>query len=235
MIKVTDVTKTYWMGEVEVNALNGVSFEIHDGEMVAIMGPSGSGKSTLLSLINGDNPQAYANEIYLFDKRRGSGESIWDIKQKIGFISPELHWYFDKSISVFDTVASGFFDTVGLFKKLSEEQEILVAKWLAVFNLSEHAFALLSNLSVSRQRVVMLIRALIKNPALLILDEPCQGLDNQQTVNFIYLIDHFCQDKTLIYVSHYDQEVPSCINKKLELNEGKATISMIANKQKAVA
>jgi molybdate transport system ATP-binding protein len=101
--------------------------------------------------------------------------------------------------------------------------------------LSEQAFKLLSNLSVSQQRLVMLIRALIKNPALLILDEPCQGLDDQQNTDFIYLIDHFCQDKTLIYVSHYDHEVPSCVNKRLELNEGKASITIFEKNEKAVA
>jgi molybdate transport system ATP-binding protein len=212
-----------------------VNWNVQKGDKWQVKGANGSGKSTLLSLINGDNPQAYANEIYLFDKRRGTGESIWDIKQKIGYVSPELHWYFDKSISVFETIASGFFDTMGLYRNLSEEQKTLIAKWLAVFNLSGQAFILLSNLPVSQQRRVMLIRALIKNPALLILDEPCQGLDDQQTADFIYLIDHFCQDKTLIYVSHYDHEVPSCINKKLELKDGKATITIFEKKEKAVA
>lgn len=213
-----------------------VNWNVQKGDKWQVKGPNGSGKSTLLSLINGDNPQAYANEIYLFDKRRGSGESIWDIKQKIGYVSPELHWYFDKSISVFETVASGFFDTIGLYRKLSEEQETLIAKWLAVFNLSEQAFISLSHLPVSTQRLVMLIRALIKNPVLLILDEPCQGLDDQQTADLIYLIDHFCQNTTLIYVSHYDSEVPSCVNKKLELKEGKATTTTIFEKnEKAVA
>jgi molybdate transport system ATP-binding protein len=212
-----------------------VNWNVKKGDKWQVKGANGSGKSTLLSLINGDNPQAYANEIYLFDRKRGTGESIWDIKQKTGFVSPELHWYFDKSISVFETVASGFFDTMGLFKRLSEEQETLIAKWLTFFNLSERAFTLLSHLPVSMQRLVMLIRALIKNPALLILDEPCQGLDDQQTADFVYLIDHFCQDKTLIYVSHYDHEVPSCINKKLELKEGKATITIFEKKEKAVA
>jgi len=212
-----------------------VNWNVQKGEKWQVKGANGSGKSTLLSLMNGDNPQAYANEIYLFDKKRGTGESIWDIKRKIGYVSPELHWYFDKTISVFETIASGFFDTMRLYRRLSEEQETLIAKWLAVFNLSEQAFKLLSNLSVSQQRLVMLIRALIKNPALLILDEPCQGLDDQQTADFVYLIDHFCQDKTLIYVSHYDHEVPSCINKKLELKEGKATITILEKKEKAVA
>lgn len=212
-----------------------VNWNVQKGDKWQVKGANGSGKSTLLSLINGDNPQAYSNEIYLFDKRRGSGESIWDIKKKIGYVSPELHWYFDKAISVFEAIASGFFDTMGLYRKLSEEQETLIAKWLAVFNLSEQAFTLLSNLSVSKQRLVMLIRALIKNPPLLILDEPCQGLDEQQTADFIYLIDHFCQSKTLIYVSHYENELPSCINKKIELKEGSATITIIDKTQKAVA
>ncbi|HWI90497.1 MAG TPA: ATP-binding cassette domain-containing protein [Flavisolibacter sp.] len=212
-----------------------VNWNVQKGDKWQVKGANGSGKSTLLSLINGDNPQAYANEIYLFDKRRGSGESIWDIKQKIGYVSPELHWHFDKSISVFETIGSGFFDTMGLYRRLSEEQETLIAKWLYVFHLSEQAFKLLSNLSLSQQRLVMLIRALIKNPALLILDEPCQGLDDRQTADFIYLIDHFCQDKTLIYVSHYDHEVPSSVNKRLELKEGKATITIFEKNEKAVA
>jgi molybdate transport system ATP-binding protein len=212
-----------------------VNWNVQKSDKWQVKGANGSGKSTLLSLINGDNPQAYANEIYLFDRRRGTGESIWDIKQKIGYVSPEMHWYFDKSISVFETIASGFFDTMGLYRKLSEQQETLIAKWFAVFDLSEQAFTLLSHLSVSKQRLVMLIRALIKNPSLLILDEPCQGLDDQQTADFIYLIDHFCHDKTLIYVSHYDHEVPSCINKKLELKNGKAAVTIIDNTHKAVA
>jgi len=212
-----------------------INWNVQKGDKWQVQGANGSGKSTLLNLINGDNPQAYANEIYLFDKRRGSGESIWDIKQKIGYLSPELHWYFDKNISVFETIGSGFFDTMGLYRKLSEEQENLIAKWLVAFHLSEQAFKLLSNLSVSQQRLVMLIRALVKNPALLILDEPCQGLDDQQTADFIDFIDHFCQDKTLIYVSHYNHEVPTCIDKKLELREGKAIITIVEKKLKAVA
>jgi molybdate transport system ATP-binding protein len=235
-----EFSSAVYMNNVSVRYNNKIIFErvnwiVQKGDKWQVKGANGSGKSTLLSLINGDNPQAYANEIYLFDKRRGTGESIWDIKQKIGFVSPELHWYFDKSISVFETIASGFFDTIGLYKRLSEEQETVIAKWLAVFNLSEQAFSLLSHLPLSRQRLVMLVRALIKNPALLILDEPCQGLDNQQTADFIYIIDHFCQGKTLIYVSHYDHEVPSCINKKLELTDGKATITIFEKKEKAVA
>jgi molybdate transport system ATP-binding protein len=219
----------------EKSIFENVNWNVQKRDKWQLKGANGSGKSTLLSLITGDNPQAYANEIYLFDKRRGSGESIWDIKQKIGYVSPELHWYFDKTISVFETIGSGFFDTMGLYKKLTEEQEILIAKWISIFNLSEQTFKSLRNLSLSQQRLVMLIRALVKNPALVILDEPCQGLDDHQTADFVDLIDHFCYNKTLIYVSHYDHEVPSCINKTLELREGKSTITIFEKKEKAIA
>ena len=116
-VKMVNVSVEY--GDKKI--LHNINWEIQRGEKWLLKGPNGAGKSTLLSLIYGDNPQAYANEIYLFDKRRGSGESIWDIKQKIGYVSPELQWYFDTSITVFDAVASGFFDTIGLYKKLTNQ------------------------------------------------------------------------------------------------------------------
>ncbi len=94
--------------------LSNINWQINRGERWLLKGVNGAGKSTLISLITGDHPQAYANKVFLFDKKRGSGESIWDIKKKIGFVSPELHWYFDKTISVYNTIASGFFDTIGV-------------------------------------------------------------------------------------------------------------------------
>ena len=102
--------------------LQNLNWKIEQGEKWLLRGRNGAGKSSLLSLITGDHPQAYSNEIYLFGKRRGSGESIWDIKQKTGYISPELHAYFDKNISCFQAIGSGYFDTIGLYKKLSEQQ-----------------------------------------------------------------------------------------------------------------
>ena len=119
----------------EKKILNNINWEVKKGERWNLSGPNGAGKSTLLSLITADNPQAYANEIYLFDKRRGSGESIWDIKQKIGFVSPELHLYFDYSATCFEVIASGLFDTIGLFRHLSNQQEKKVLLWLKLFQL----------------------------------------------------------------------------------------------------
>jgi molybdate transport system ATP-binding protein len=199
--------------------LSNINWQINSGERWLLKGANGVGKSTLISLITGDHPQAYANKVFLFDQKRGSGESIWDIKRKIGFVSPELHWYYDKTISVYNTIASGFFDTVGVYKKLSEAQQNIVAAWLNFLNINAKAQQQLYTLSTSQQRLALLARALVKNPPLLILDEPCQGLDEQQVKDFVALVDDLCNqlNKTLIYVSHYENEIPKCVDKVMLL------------------
>lgn len=213
----------------ENQILEHIDWDVKKGERWSLSGPNGSGKSTLLSLINADNPQAYANEIYLFDKRRGRGESIWDIKKKIGFVSPELHLYFDITITVFAVVASGLFDTIGLFRQLNEEQEVIINNWIKLLELEELSGKLLCNLSLGKQRLVLLARALVKNPPLLILDEPAQGLDEEQTNLLKSIIEQICDhsDKTLIYVTHLKEEIPSCVTKFIELENGRIKVSSI--------
>lgn len=206
--------------------LENINWKVNKGECWSVSGHNGSGKSTLLSLITGDNPQAFANEIYLFDKRKGSGESIWDLKKKIGYVSPELHHYFNEGCSCFDVVASGVFDTIGLFRILDESQEGIVNEWMELFHISHFSKRIFKQLSNGEQRLVLLARALVKNPPLLILDEPCQGLDNEITNWFIALINNICihLKKTLIYVTHYENEVPPCVMYNLKLNEGKIAV-----------
>ncbi|MFC0772465.1 ATP-binding cassette domain-containing protein [Terrimonas alba] len=224
IVKIKNVTIQY--GDKII--LQNINWEVKQGDHWLVKGHNGAGKSTLLSLITADNPQAYSHEIYLFDKRRGTGESIWDIKKKIGFVSPELHKFFDMSTSVHNVIGSGFFDTMGLFRLLSNEQEQMVNEWLGVFDLTDQREKPLFLLSTGQQRKALLARALIKNPALLVLDEPCQGLDDHQTKHFLELIDSICNCSatTLIYVSHYDNEIPACILQKMELLQGKQ-ISLI--------
>ncbi|MCF2442663.1 ATP-binding cassette domain-containing protein [Dyadobacter sp. CY345] len=204
--------------------LKGISWKIRKGEKWALSGANGSGKSTLLSIITADNPQRFANDFDLFDKKRGGiGASIWDIKQKIGHVSPELHLYFPKNTTVFKTIASGFFDATGIFfKKLTYIQIARVhevAELLHVHPLIEKDF---SQLSKGEQRLVLLARALVKNPPLLILDEPCQGLDTVSIEYFKSVVDAICktQERTLIYVSHYLNEIPSCVTRFLKLEKG---------------
>ncbi|MGZ8557017.1 MAG: ATP-binding cassette domain-containing protein [Chitinophagaceae bacterium] len=203
--------------------LDNINWQVKKGERWLVKGHNGAGKSTLLSLITADNPQAYSKDIYLFDKKRGSGESIWDIKKHIGFVSPELHKFFDTGSSVHHVIASGFFDTIGLFRQLSAAQEKTINDWTSFFDLEEYINKPLFLLPAGQQRLALLARALIKNPALLVLDEPCQGLDDHQAKQFLNLIDEICNqsETTLIFVSHYDDEIPRCITNKLELQQGK--------------
>ena len=133
--------------------LDNINWKVNKGECWNVSGHNGSGKCTLLSLITGNNPQAFANEIYLFDRKKGSGESIWDIKQKIGYVSPELHHYFDAACSCFEVVASGLFDTIGLFKKLKEKQKSIVKEWMSLLHLEQFENKLFKQSSNGEQRL----------------------------------------------------------------------------------
>jgi len=221
IVKMVDVNISY--GEKQV--LKNINWEVKAGEKWLLQGHNGSGKSTLLSLVNGDHPQSYANELYLFGNRRGSGESIWDIKQHIGLISPEFHWYFDAMATVWQSIASGFYDTVGLFQQLPYTKGQQVDELVDYFGLTENKNELLSSLPLGKQRLVLLARTIIKNPELLILDEPCQGLDQQQTVHFNQLVDELCSNgMTLIYVGHFESQLPTCIEKRILLEKGEVKV-----------
>ncbi|CAH0241204.1 Ribosome-associated ATPase [Pedobacter sp. Bi27] len=221
MVKMVDVNISY--GEKQV--LKNINWEVKAGEKWLLQGPNGSGKSTLLSLINGDHPQSYANELYLFGNRRGTGESIWDIKQHIGLISPEFHWYFDATSTVWKCIASGFYDTVGLFQQLPYSKRAQVDELIEYFGLTDNKNELLTALPLGKQRLVLLARTIIKNPELLILDEPCQGLDQQQTRHFNQLVDELCSNgMTLIYVGHFESQLPTCIEKRILLEKGEVKV-----------
>ena len=206
----------------EHTILNNINWQIKPGESWALFGHNGAGKSTLLSLINGDNPQAYANDIVLFDKKRGTGESIWDIKKKTGFLSPELYQYFPTDQSALQVVESGYYDTLGLFRPSNTAKAAKCMEWLQALGIDQYARQPLKSIPASAQRLCLLARALIKMPDLLILDEPCQGLDKQQRQRFNELIDVVMANTgmALIYVTHYANELPSCIDKVLALKKG---------------
>lgn len=199
--------------------LNNFNWTVLRGEKWALCGMNGSGKSTLLSLIYADNPQAYACDISLFGSRRGTGESIWDIKKRIGYVSPEMFRSYRKNIRTIEIVASGLHDTIGLYRKMTEDDAENCQWWMDLFGIGQLAQRSFLTLSSGEQRLALLARAFVKDPELLILDEPFHGLDERNIEKSRAIIDCFCSrvGKTLIMVSHNEAEFPQCINRRLNL------------------
>lgn len=198
-----------------------LNWTIHKGERWALLGPNGSGKSTLLSYIFADNPQAYAKDIALFGKKRGTGESIWDIKKRIGYTSSEMHLYYREPVNCLKVVESGFFDSIGLFRNCSPGQQTIAQYLMEQLGISHLAGRLFLQISSGEQRMVLFARALVKNPELLILDEPFHGLDDQNKAACQAAIESFSvqPDKSLIFVTHQKEEIPSCIDHTKELQK----------------
>ncbi|RYD87694.1 MAG: ATP-binding cassette domain-containing protein, partial [Sphingobacteriales bacterium] len=207
----------------EKRVLHAINWTVKQGERWALVGPNGAGKSTLLSLINGDNPQAFANHIVLFDRKKGSGESIWDIKRKIGFFSPELYQYFPLETGCLDAVESGFYDTIGLFRPSDPELRAIALRWMDLLGVAHLSHKALHQVSAVHQRLCLLARAFVKSPPLLLLDEPCQGFSEEQVALLKDLVNVICAESntTVIYVSHYKEEIPGCVDRVFRLEGGR--------------
>lgn len=224
-------THTNFTGD-EVVQLNKVSIQygdrvilrdldwlVHRGEKWALSGENGAGKSTLLSLICADNPQSYACDISLFGRKRGTGESIWEIKKHIGYVSPEMHRAYLKNLPAIEIVASGLHDSIGLYKRPQASEMAACEWWMDVFGIAALKDKPFLQLSSGEQRLALLARAFVKDPELLILDEPLHGLDTYNRRRVKKVIEAFCQrrDKTLIMVTHYEEELPVNITNHLHL------------------
>jgi molybdate transport system ATP-binding protein len=202
----------------DVLVINKLNWQMKRGQNWAIAGPNGAGKTTLLSLISGDNLQAYANEIYLFGRRRGSGESIWEIKERIGMISSEFQIRYRKSIKVLDVILSGFFDSVGLYRQTTSTQRAIAKQWIEYLHMADKTDEFFNRLSYGEQRLVLLARAMVKLPMLLILDEPCQGLDRTNRKMILDVVDAIALNKKthILFVTHHADEIPACITHMLQ-------------------
>lgn len=205
----------------ETIALDKISWTMKHGENWAILGPNGSGKTTLLNLITADNLQAYANQIYLFGKPRGSGESIWDIKQRIGMVSSEFQIRYRRPVTAFEVVLSGFFDSIGLYRRASAAQKQKAEQWMAILGIAHKSDRNFNQLSYGEQRMVLLARSMVKMPLILILDEPCQGLDRTNRHRILDAIDIIGRHSGthIIYVTHYPDEIPACITHMLQFKK----------------
>lgn len=220
LIELKSVSASY--GELRV--LDKLSWKMEAEHHVLIEGPNGCGKSTLLSLIDGENHKGYGQEVYLFGKLKGSGETIWDVKAQFGIVSNELHNKYIKGWRVLDVVVSGFFDSVGLYDDSGTSEIQAAREWLETLGIGELAKHYYHEISFGQQRLVLLARAMVKSPSVLILDEPCVGLDDYHRQMILKTLDVIADlTKTkLLYVSHVEGEFPDCINQKLSFVSDKS-------------
>ncbi len=202
--------------------LAGVSWTFDHGQHCAIAGPNGCGKSTLLGLLTGDNHKAYGQDVTLFGRRRGSGESVWDIKRYFGQVDTQLQLTFARGMRVVEVVTSGFFDSLGLYDDWGDSQRALAEAWLEALALGELAAARFDDLSFGLQRTVLLARAMVKGPQVLVLDEPTLGLDAWHRRLLLRAVDHVAagSDSQLLFVSHSAGDRPACINQRVDFLPG---------------
>jgi molybdate transport system ATP-binding protein len=200
LIKLRDINVSYGGRPI----LNNISWTINQGEFWQLIGPNGSGKSTILSLIFGDNPKGYNQDLILFGMKKGSGESVWDIKKHIGFFSSDMLIGFKRKDSLENMIISGFLDSVGLYKIPNERQISIAHQWLKILNLFNNRNQSFSTLSEGHKRLVLIARAMVKQPPLLILDEPINGLDDHDAEIFSELVNKIAAESNtaIIYVSH---------------------------------
>ena len=202
--------------------LKNINWKLLEGNHWLIRGPNGSGKTTFLELITGDNQQVYSNEIYMFGKKRGSGESIWDIKKNLGIVSYRMHVEYRMlgGTSLQNVIISGLRDSIGLYGKASDLEISTAKKWLALAKLQDRADENFGNLSYGEQRAVLILRAVVKSPKILILDEPCHGLDENYRFKILELLELIAEQKTttLLHVTHDPSEMLKCEKHILELH-----------------
>ncbi len=218
LIEMEDTTVQY--GDQVV--LDHVNWTMKRGENWAILGSNGSGKSTIVKLILGDQLQGYANSISLFGKPKGSGETLWEIKKYIGVISPEFQLQYRKRIRADEVIASGFFDSIGLYHYPTAEQKEVVRDWVALMHIGHIARKPFDQLSYGQKRLILLARAMVKRPLLLVMDEPCHGLDIPNRRRILEIIEKIGTTHThLLYITHQSEEVLDCITHILKLEQGK--------------
>lgn len=188
--------------------VEGLDWTIERGQHWQLSGPNGSGKTCVLSLITGDHPQCYVNDIFVFGFQRGNGESIWQIKQFIGYVSTALQWEYRVSTSCKNVIISGFYDSIGMYTKSTDNQKKIADQWLELLGMKDRADQPFNKLSYGDQRLLLIARAMVKHPPLLILDEPCLGLDDMNRQLVLALIEKICATKetTVLYVNHHAED-----------------------------
>ena len=214
--------------------LRHLDWKLVRGQHWLVRGPNGSGKTTFLELITGDNMQVFSNDVRIFGKRRGSGETIWDIKKRLGIVSYRMHVEYRMlgGTSLLAVIISGFRDSIGLYDQPTDLEIATAKKWLALGGFEGRESENFGNLSYGEQRAILILRSAVKSPEILILDEPCHGLDENYRGKILQLMDLIGNGgtTTMLHVTHDPSEVLPCEKHILELHPDEEPMYRIIEK-----
>ena len=207
----------------EARVLDRVTWRVRQGEHWAVTGDNGAGKTTLLNLITGDCLQVHANRIRLFGRTRGPDQPLAAVRRELGVVSPALAAGYQKQMSVLDVVCSGFFDSTGLYRRCDTDQIAAARRQLERMGVAALAQIPFNHLSQGQRQMVLIARAMVKQPRLLLLDEPLSGLDPENRERILALLTAIGRSgKTgLIVVSHHRREIPHLTTHHLILARGR--------------
>jgi molybdate transport system ATP-binding protein len=205
--------------------LTDISWRVAPGEGWAVLGPNGAGKTTLLRLVMGDVHPALGGTVRRPGLEDVAGCDLRDIKTLVGFVSADLESAYPPHTPVADVVASGFFAGVGLYFDPTPEQAAAAAAVLAEFGLSDLAARPLRSLSTGQRRLVLMARAVVHAPRLLVLDEPFSSLDAAARKAAAAAVARtMARGAAVILVTHRKTDLLPGVTRVLRLEKGRARL-----------
>ncbi|ACX75539.1 ABC transporter, ATP-binding protein [Fibrobacter succinogenes subsp. succinogenes S85] len=200
----------------DTDVLKNLNWTVRKGEHWAVMGENGAGKSTLLGMLTADHPQIYNNDITLLGERPGHGLNIWDHKAKLGFFSPEMALQYREDLSLLDVLCTGFTPNLCRAENITWEEKAKAREWLTYLGFEDTSISI-RKISPIDKRLVLMARAAIRPPKVLLLDEPTQGLKGEYREKLFHLLQLLSTETTIIMVSHYEEEWPPCMTHLLRM------------------
>lgn len=204
----------------ERRVLRNLNLEIKTGEHWAVLGPNGAGKSTLLKLIMGDLHPAWGGRVRRFEFTPRN--TIWELRRRIGYVSPELQSNYRDDVTGAQAIASGFTSSIGVMLEPDRKQMEAARRLAKELGIGHLAGKSVLQMSYGEFRRTLLARALVHRPQLLICDEPFDGLDAAGREEIRALLERVARSgANLVVVTHHADDLPACLTHCIELSAGR--------------